>query len=201
MRRSLVLIFAFTFFLSSVPASFGYKILYAEQYYRLFHAHYYQYPERIAENVAYLQQALASDFANPLYALAAIPDTKHWERYRYLFYMHVNLKLVEQHLVWGGKYQKMAAYFFNAPWKEDNLESLNRAEDLFKYALSYWEEAKKWSAKAAPLKYHLEEIQFWEDENLRIETKDLNYEDIINEHLARIERVRKDFQAMDEKTY
>jgi len=201
MRHRSLTLAALSILLVSSPSVYGYKIMYAEQFYRLFHVHYYQYPERIAENVSYLQLALSSDFANPLYALAKIPDAKHWERYRYLFSMHVNLKLVEQHLVWGGKYQKMTAYFYNAPWKEDNLESLDRAEELFKYALRYWEEAKKWSAKAAPLKYHMEEIQFWEDEILRIETKDLDYEDIIKEHLAKIEKVRSDFLAMAATTY
>ena len=200
MKKAFPLFLALFLFFQS-PGAFAYKILYAEQFYRLFHLHYYQYPERTAENIFYLQQALKSDFANPLYAMAKIPDNKHWERYRYLFYMHVNLKIVEMYLSWGGKYQKMTAYFFNAPWKEDNLKSLDTAEDLFTHALRYWEEAKIWSQKAWPLPYHMEEIQYWEDQNFRIETKDLDYGDIIGEHLAKISRVRAAFEAMDGSTY
>ncbi|MFQ3620903.1 MAG: hypothetical protein SNJ78_08150 [Spirochaetales bacterium] len=189
-------------FLTLPQQGFGYKILYAEQFYKLFHQHLYQYPERIAENISYLQSALKADFANPLYALARIPDKVHWERYRYLFKMHVNLKIIEQILLWGSKYQKQVAYFYNAPWWRQNLESLDQAEALFRSALPYWEEAKAWSAKASKLSYlHLEEIQAWEDENHRIETGDLNYDALIQEHLAKVDRVRKAFLAMDASTY
>ena len=31
--------------------------------------------------------------------------------------MHLNLKLVEQHLRLGSKWDKQVAYFYNAPWK------------------------------------------------------------------------------------
>ena len=200
MKRTAALLCAGLFLLQSPPAH-PYRILYAEQFYRLFHLHYYRYPERTAENISYLERALRSDFANPLYALARIPDAKHWERYRYLFAMHVNLKLTELYLSWGGGYQKMTAFFYNAPWRRENLESLDRAEELFRHARLYWEEARVWSKKARPLPYHMEEIQFWEDENHRIETGELDYRDIIDGHLRKVARVRAEFQAMDEKTY
>jgi hypothetical protein len=179
----------------------SWPVVFAEHFYRLYHLHLYQYPERTAENIAYLEWALRSPFANPLNALATIPDAKHWERYRYLFYMHVNLKLTELHLNWGSKYQKQIAYFFNAPWQVENLESLDRAEELFRYAMRYWRDAQDWSKKAYRLRYHMEEIQFWEDENFRIETGELDYEAIINEQLRRVAKVRADFEAMDANTY
>ena len=176
--------------------------VFAEHFYRLYHLHMYQYPERIAENIMYLEWALRSPFANPLNALATIPDARHWELYRYLFYMHVNLKLTQLHLTWGSKYQKQTAFFFNAPWQYENLESLDRAEELFRYALHYWEIAKEWSEKAAPMRWiHMREIQFWHDENHRIENGELNYQTIIEEQLRRVEKVRADFLAMDENTY
>lgn len=201
-KHTRILIVAIGILIGNTYQSYAYKILYAEQFYKLFHQHLYQYPERIAENIGYLQSALKADFANPLYALAKIPDKQHWERYRYLFKMHVNLKILEQVLLWGSKYQKMAAYFFNAPWWRENLESLDQAEALFRSALPYWEEAKIWSRKAAALSFlHMEEIQAWEDENYRIETGDLDYQVIIQEHLNRVERVRAAFQKMDATTY
>jgi hypothetical protein len=163
---------------------------------------FYQYPERIAENVRWLQMALDADFANPLYALAEIENKTEWDRYRRLFMMHVNLKLVELHLRWASKYNKQAAYFYNAPWREDNLESLERAESLFNVALAYWEEALRWSAEAWELStVHLEEIQKWADENHRIETGELDYEAIIGRHMQRLQEVRAAFEAMDENTY
>jgi hypothetical protein len=186
--------------IASGPA-WAYKILYAEQFYRLYHLHLSQYPERTAENIWYLERALGSDFANPLNALAIIKDQAEWERYRYLFRMHVNLKLIELHLQWGVKYDKLAARFFNAPWRDDNLKSLERAESLYEYARRYWDEAKNWSAKAWPLKTRIPEIQMWEDENHRIETNELDYGKIIDKHLARLRAVRAKFEAMDASTY
>ena len=157
------------------------------------------------ESIHYLELALKSDFApfaNPLYALATIHDKTEWERYRYLFYMHVNVKLIYLYLTLGSKYDKMVAYFYNYPWKRQNLESLETAEKVYKVAYGYWEDAKKWSARAWAMRsVHLEQIQQWEDENFRIETGDLDYREVIDEQLARLGRVRETFRKMDSTTY
>jgi hypothetical protein len=184
-----------------VPVS-GSRILYREQLYRMYRLHLYQYPELYAENIYYLEEALRSDFANPLYALAVIETPEEWERYRYLFTMHINLKILDQYLLWGSKYNKFEAYFYNYPWRDQNLESLEKAERLFRYALVYWEEARRWSEEAWRLRtVHLPNIQHWADENYRIETGDLDYGFIISRHLERLEAVREAFQAMDPGTY
>ncbi len=185
--------------LSSVSA---WRILYKEQYYKLYHEQLHRYPEDTTESMFYLEQALKADFANPLYALAKVTDKTEWERYRHLFTMHVNLKLVYLSLTLGSKYDKMVAYFYNAPWKRQNLDSLKTAEQVYRSALGYWEEARKWSATAWGLRdVHLEQIQEWEDENARIETGDLDYAAIIAEQMARLERVRGAFEKMDNTTY
>jgi hypothetical protein len=179
----------------------AYRVLYAEQYYRLYHLHFYQYPDDTMENIFYLEQALKADFANPLYALARIENRQQWAQYRLLFKMHVNLKLAELYLTLGSKYDKMAAYFYNAPWKAQNLDSLDKAEQAYRVALGYWTEALGQAAQRQHLAFNLEEIQKWEDEWKRILIGDLDYRQIIGEHLARLQRVRSAFQAMDEKTY
>jgi hypothetical protein len=195
-------IFFLIIFFSIMMRGYSYRILYAEQYYRLYHLHFYQYPDDCMENINYLEHALKADFCNPLYALARIENKKEWERYRYLFKMHVNLKLVQLYLTLASGYDKRIAYFYNAPWKEQNLKSLAIAENLYMVASGYWEEAKRWSAKLNKLfHYNLEEIQNWEDEHYRIQTKELDYEDIIQSHLKRLEYVRARFQNMDETTY
>ncbi len=187
-----------------LPAA-GWRILYAEQYYRLYHEKLHHYPEDTMEDIQYLELALKADFApfaNPLYALARINDTTEWERYRYLFYMHVNLKLIYLYLTLGSKYDKMVAYFYNYPWKRQNLESLDTAEKIYRVAYGYWADAQKWSAMAWDMQgIHLPAVQEWEDENFRVQTGDLNYKDIIDAQLARLEKVRADFQTMDQHTY
>ncbi len=189
-----------------VPLSplFSFQTLYAEQYYELYHQHFYYYPEDSAENIYYLGMALRSDFANPLNALARIENEKQWEKYRYLFYMHVNLLIVDSYLKMGSKYDKRDAYFYNYPWKYVNLESLDAAESYYNLALEFWFKAKEWSLQASDRKFawmYLDDIQYWEDENYRIQEGDLNYEEVITRELARLQRVREKFQAMDRNTY
>jgi hypothetical protein len=192
--------------LTFIPASAlnAYFVTYKEQYYRLFHLHYIQYPDDTMENIYWLEQAVKADFCNPLFALALIENETQWEKYRYLFMMHVNIKLAEQHLFLGNKWNKRNAYFYNAPWKEQNLDSLETAETCFKTALYYWEEAIVWAEKHKDKRFryiNLKEIQFWEDEAARIEDKTLNYGKTINRELALLQSVREKFQAMNENTY
>ncbi|MFW5688861.1 MAG: hypothetical protein ACOC1U_04740 [Spirochaetota bacterium] len=180
----------------------AYRLIYKEQLYELNHQQLYMYPEDYAENIRWLELALEADFANPLYALAEIETPREWEYYRALFWMHLNLHLVNQYLGWASDYLKFDAYFFNAPWREDNLESLLRAENLFEIARYYWQEAVAWSAEAAQFPWlNLEEVQAWEDQSYRIEREELDYGAIIDRHVARLERVRDEFLAMDANTY
>ncbi|MDR3167678.1 MAG: hypothetical protein LBT93_07025, partial [Treponema sp.] len=119
----------------NVPAANAYIVRYKEQFFKLYHLHYIQYPDDTMENIYWLERAAAADFANPLYAMARIENEIQWEKYRYLFMMHINLKLIEQYLFLGNKWNKRNAYFYNAPWKEQNLESLETAETCFRTAL------------------------------------------------------------------
>ena len=192
---------AIIIFLTIIPASSlnAYFVTYKEQYYRLFHLHYVQYPDDTMENIYWLEQAVKADFCNPLYALARIENETQWEKYRYLFMMHVNIKLAEQHLFLGNKWNKRNAYFYNAPWKEQNLDSLETAETCFRTALYYWEEALVWAEKHKDRKFryiNLKEIQFWEDEAARIEDKRLDYGKTINRELALLQSIREKFKAM-----
>jgi hypothetical protein len=187
---------------AAASSAAAYPVYYKEQYFKLYHEHYIQYPDDSIENIYWLERAKKADFCNPLYALAAIEDTKHWERYRYLLDMHLDLKLIEQHLVLGSKFDKRKAYFFNAPWKDQNLESLKTAEAAYKAALAYWSEAKELASKAMKMRFtRLDEVQAWIDEAFRIDSGDLDYADIIGDELKRLEKVRAEFEKMDASTY
>ena len=180
----------------------AYETRYAEQFYRLYHAHFSQYPENLNENIWYLERALGSDFANPQNALARVTTSEEWERYRYLFYMHVNLELVKQYRLLASKFDKRKAYFYNSPWRDQNLKSLEIAQSYYQAALYYWEEAVEWSGKAWDLQFiELKPIHHWADENYRIEFYELDYDMIIGMDLDRLESVRSAFQNMDENTY
>jgi hypothetical protein len=180
----------------------AYRLIYKEQLYELNHQQLYMYPEDYAANIAWLEVALEADFANPLYAFAEVETPREHEYYRALFWMHLNLHLVNQYLGWGSEYMKFDAFYYNYPWREDNLESLLRAESLFEIARYYWREAVRWSEEAARFPWlNLEEIQHWEDQSYRIEHGELDYGAIIDRHQERLEEVRSQFLAMDEDTF
>jgi hypothetical protein len=177
----------------------AYFATYKEQFYRLYHIHYIQYPDDSLENIYWLEKALKADFANPLYALALIEDETQWEKYQYLFIMHINLKMIEQYLFLGNKWNKRNAYFYNAPWKEQNLESLKTAEACFRTALYYWDQAILYAQKANNRRFrwiNLQRVQYWEDESFRIEEGSLNYGKTIRRELASLQRVREKFEQM-----
>lgn len=182
----------------------SYAVTFKEQYYKLYHVHYQQYPDDVMENIYWLERAVAADFANPQFALTHINDKKDWEKYRYLFMMHVNLKLIEQHMRLGRTWDKKIAYFYDAPWKEEYLRDLETAESCYRAGLYYWTEAKIWAEKANQSKFkflYLTGIQNWEDESYRIDRGELNYEKILNRELERLQKVKESFVAMDENTY
>jgi hypothetical protein len=183
----------------AIPAN-GYFVTYKEQYYRLFHVHHIQNPDDSMENIFWLEQALKAPFANPLYALALIENEIQWEKYRNLFTMHIYLKLIEQYLFLGNKWNKRNAYFYNAPWRDQNLESLKIAESCYRTALYYWDYALEWAAKANERRFRwidLPRIQFWQDQAFRIENGSLNYGRTIRRELEFLQRVRERFEAME----
>lgn len=201
MKTLLKTAFLLIFIAVSMPVN-SYFVTYKEQYYRLFHVHHIQYPDDSMENIYWLEQAMKADFANPLYALTLIENEVQWEKYRYLFNMHINIKLIEQYLFLGNKWNKRKAYFYNAPWKEQNLESLETAETCYRAALYYWDEALKWHEKANEKRFrwiNLQKVQFWEDEVFRIENGTLDYGKTIKRELDLLQKVREKFQAMDNR--
>jgi hypothetical protein len=183
----------------------AYYVTYKEQYYRLYHIHYMQDPDDTMENIYWLEKALAANFCNPLWALAKIENEIQWEKYRYLFMMHINLKLIEQYVYLGNKWNKRNAYFYNAPFREQNLESLETAERCYRTALYYWRDAVEWAQRASESRFRfvsMEKVQYWEDEAYRILVEQsLDYEKILNRELRLLRNVRERFQAMDENTY
>ena len=202
MKKKILIIFNFlVLFFIPLQNADAYMVKYKEDWYKLFHVHYQQYPDDCMENIYWLEKAVEADFCNPLYADAKITTEKEWEKYRYLFQMHINLKLIEQHLRLGRIYDKKCIYFYDAPWKEEYLSNMEKALSCYKTGLYYWKEAKIWYEKANAPTFrflYIEDLQFWEDERERIFTGELNYEKIINREVERLEKNISELKAMDE---
>ena len=182
----------------------AYMVKYKEDWYRLYHIHYQQYPDDCIENIYWLEKAAQADFANPLYANAKITTEKEWEKYRYLFQMHINLKLIEQHLRLGRTYDKKTAYFYDAPWKDEYLRNLEKTLSCYNAGLYYWQEAQLWAEKANVKDFtflFITDVQNWEDERERIKTGELDYGKMLSREIKRVEEVRDTFLAMESKRY
>jgi hypothetical protein len=180
-------------FLTLPRPAHPYAVIYKEEFYRLFHVHALQHPDDVIENIYWLEKATTAAFCNPRYALTKITDEADWEKYQSLFMMHLNLKLIEQHLRLGKNYDRMVAYFYDAPWKDEYLRELDLAIQCYQTALAYWPEVLEWSAKAADRRFRfltLTGVQHWEDERERITTGKLDYERIIARQLERLEGMR-----------
>ncbi len=186
----------------TVSPAFSYMVKYKEDYYKLFHVHYQQYPDDVIENIYWLEKAVQADFCNPLYAGVKIENEDDWEKYRYLFMMHVNLKLIEQHMRLGRTYDKKTAKFYDAPWKDLYIENLKKAKSCYETGLYYWQEAKLWAEKANVGKFKflfLTDIQNWEDERERVGNGNLDYDKILSREISRVQKVIEDFEKMEDK--
>jgi len=203
MKRRFFFFVILCFFIFSGQV-FPYFVEYKEQYYKLYHIHYEQDPDDIVENIYWLERAINADFCNPLHALGKITTKKEWEKYRYLFQMHLNLKLIEQHLRLGRTYDKKVAYFYDAPWKDEYVRDLEKALSCYTAGLYYWKEAELWAEKANAVSFDflfITERQFWEDERERIKNGSLDYGKMLAREIARVQKVRDAFLAMDTKSY
>ena len=202
-KISQIIIFSLILFTFATPVH-SYMVKYKEDYYKLYHIHYQQNPDDCIENIYWLEKAVQADFCNPLYASAKITTKTEWEKYRYLFQMHLNLKLIEQHLRLGRIYDKKFAYFYDAPWKEEYLSNIEKAISCYEAGYYYWQEAQLWAEKANTKKFnflYITDLQYWEDERERIKTGDLNYKNILDRELTRLKKVREEFLAMNSKSY
>lgn len=188
-----------TFLPSSLSA---YMVKYKEDWYKLYHVHYQQYPDDCIENIYWLEKAVQADFCNPQFVDIKIETEKEWEKYRYLFQMHINLKLIEQHLRLGRSYDKKCIYFYDAPWKDEYLNNMQKALSCYQAGLYYWQEAKVWCEKANAASFNFLFItgkQNWEDERERIANGDLDYEKMLNREINRLEKNIKELHEMDKK--
>ncbi|QFP41590.1 hypothetical protein F9Y90_00265 [Borrelia miyamotoi] len=173
------------------------KFFYAEQWYVIFNEQIKRKPDNYKRNIFFLKNALKYPFGNPNYSLSKIETREEWNKYKLLFKMHVNLLLVKQHLYLGDLFDTRHAYFYKTPKKNGILENLNKAINLYKIAADYYTEALKHHNQLH--KYKFTKIQSngitnWEDEYYRIEMKELNYYNIIEKELIRIEKTKEFFK-------
>ena len=193
MKKSFLLKIIFSVFIFTLPLSSAsaYMVKYKEDWYNLYHVQYQQTTDDCIENIYWLEKAAQADFCNPQFVDFKIENEKQWEKYRNLFQMHINLKLIEQHLRLGRIYDKKTICFYDSPWKEEYQRNLEKALSCYKSGLYYWQEAKVWYEKANASSFNFIFItarQEWEDERERIFSGELDYEKMLNREISRVEK-------------
>lgn len=203
MKKTLTIIFiSIIFSIFPCQKANAEMVKYKEDWYKLYHVHYQQYPDDCIENIYWLEKAAQADFCNPQFVGFRIETEKQWEKYRYLFQMHINLKLIEQHLRLGRTYDKKCIYFYDAPWKDEYLRNMEKALSCYKAGLYYWQEAKLWCEKANASSFNflfITDKQYWEDERERMVNGDLDYEKMLKREINRLEKNIKELNEMDKK--
>ncbi len=175
-------------------------VKFKEDWYKLYHVHYQQYPDDCIENIYWLEKAAQADYCNPLFIGFTVENEKQWEKYRYLFQMHINLKLIEQHLRLGRTYDKKCIYFYDSPWKDEYLRNMEKALVCYKAGLYYWTESLLWFEKADSPSFNFLFItarQDWEDERERIKNGELDYKKMLEREITRLEKNIEELKAMD----
>lgn len=198
---ALLLILNFSF---GTKKASSYACKYKEDFYKLYHVHYAQTAEDCIENIWYLENACKANFANPAFAFAKIETEEQWEKYRYLFQMHLNLKLIEQHLRVARLFDKKKVYFYDAPYRDEYLRNLETARTYYQACYPYWEEALLWAEKANVGKFKflfIRDLSEWEDERERIVTTALDYRKTLDRELDRINSYIEKLSAMTQGEY
>jgi len=201
-KQIIICLFSIIFLFIPLQKANAYMVKYKEDFYKLYHVHYQQYPDDCMENIYWLEKAVQADFCNPQFVDFKITDEKQWEKYRYLFQMHLNLKLIEQHLRLGRIYDKKCIYFYDAPWKDEYLRNMEKALSCYKAGLYYWQETKVWYEKADAPSFNwlfITDKQNWEDERERIKSGELNYEKMLKREIERLEKNIEELNQMDKK--
>ena len=198
-KNKIFLVLALFFAINS--SVFGNTVTYKEEWYSLYRETYQQNSDEILQNMYYLEQSAKADFCNPQFALAKIENETQWEKYRYLFMMNVNLKLIEQHMRMARLFDKKKIYFYDVQYREEYLRNLEKAKVYYTACYAYWEEAKIWADKANMGKFnfmYLTDVQKWEDDKSRIVNGKLNYQKILDREISRINKNIEELKALPE---
>jgi len=131
-----------------------YKVVphYVEDFYELYGMKLYYDENSLRKNIDRLKIALTCKFRHPSQALVKIQTEDEYYKYRNLMFMHINMLILRNYLKIATRYDKQHIYFYDADYAKDIQESLKIAEQMYKEALPYWYEAKKYADTASTVK-------------------------------------------------
>ncbi len=166
---------------------------YLEDYYLLFGMKLYYDESSLRKNIEMLKTSLNVRFRHPSQALVEVDTEQEYLKYRKLMFMHINIMIMRNYLKIGSKYDKIKVRFHDAPFAKEITESLDIAISLYRQAIPYWEEAKKHAEDASEIKITTRMSNI-ESERYRIIRGELDFNKIINNHIASSEKKKRELQ-------
>ena len=173
------------------------KLRYKEEFYRLYYLPQYSSQTDYNRNIYWLQMAMKIQFAPPIQALTICKTKKQYEKYRLLLKMHLNYLMAKNHVYIAARYDKHEPVWFNQPYKEDILKSLDIAEYHYQCAENYWNEMLKYKEAAEIIKKTRIELDFLEDMIHKVNVEDVNYKRVVDRKLNKLKKTRLFFNSME----
>lgn len=161
------------------------RLYYAEEFY-LYVLNLHHTNPNLERNIRFMQWALEAPFDNQVRSLALIETESDFKRYKELFRMHVNLLIIDSYLQLAWRFDKEHVYFFNLWYAEELKESFTIARYFYEVALNYWDEVQRHAANTDETSGRIN-LDHWENELYLIQTGELDYAEIIDGHLHRLE--------------
>ncbi|MFH0975983.1 MAG: hypothetical protein V1874_09395 [Spirochaetota bacterium] len=163
---------------------------YLEDFYQLYGMKQHYNENSLRKNIDRLKTALACKFRHPSEALVKIDSEAEYLKYRRLMFMHLNILIMRNYMSIASRYDKQSIKFYNSPFAKEINESFDIAEKLYKEAIPYWENAKRYAMDASDIKITTD-LGFIESERFSIARGDLSYGKIIDDHLKRLSQKRQ----------
>ncbi len=168
------------------------KIRYKEDYFRLYNQWLYSDLDSVSRNIFFLEAAYAMPYDHPIKALTPITNETQYEKYKNMLMAKICALLTQEYITYGYFYMKEHIYFFNREFFRDYLDGYEIAEKYFRDAKGYWDQARTYARTAADFRGWRTGLISFEDDIHRINSGVLDYDKVITNLFARIERNRRD---------
>ena len=158
-----------------------------EDYYELYGLKLHYDEAELRKDISFLRIGLKSRFRHPRNSLCHVKSEEEYYKYRLLLHMHLNLQIMRSYMRIASQYDKRHLYFYNLDVAHELKKSFETAIAFYNQAKPYWKEAKDNAMKASKV---LKEVDIGtiESERFEISTGKLNFEKIIEDHIARAEK-------------
>ncbi len=163
---------------------------YLEDYYELYGMKQYYNENSLRKNIERMKTALTCKFRHPSQALTKVESEEEYLKYRNLMFMHINMLIMRDYMKIARRYDKQKISFYSGEFSKEINESFDIAEELYREAMPFWHTAKMYAERASEIKLTTD-LGFIESERYSIVHGDIDFEKIINGHLAKVEKKRQ----------